>query len=486
MRTAPIALALLLCASQRAPILAQQPATITVKPIDHGRALVNPGMGWTMHFYSNILENYGSQLPASDTLEDFPGLSTVYLRVPWSLVEPEEGKFDWSLLDTPAQRWISKGKKIALRLTCSESWMRYATPEWVQKAGAKGFDFIPGKGAIRGGEYWEPDYGDPVFLEKLDHFLQAMARRYDGNENVAFVDIGSYGVWGEGHLWASSGKDYPDPIKQKHIDLYLKHFPKTLLAINDDFIGPNRKVSHAPLTDYALAKGITLRDDSILVQPPPDSWYHAELAAAFWPRLPVILEHEHFGPSKEKRAWDGKLLRKAVEDYHASYLSIHWWPRELLKENRSTIDQINRRLGYRLQLRQATWPGQVRLGRPLVVRTRWTNAGVAPCYPGGFVAITLKDAQGGIVAVETDESLDLRSLKPGPEGRVEARDLESTFLVARQHIDGPRTLGRKVAAGSYDVFISVGQRDGTPRIALPLDADDGQHRYRLGKLELIP
>lgn len=49
---------------------------------DHGRALTNPGMGWTMHFYSNILSNYGSQLEPSDTLDDFPGLSTVYLRVP--------------------------------------------------------------------------------------------------------------------------------------------------------------------------------------------------------------------------------------------------------------------------------------------------------------------------------------------------------------------------------------------------------------------
>ena len=58
---------------------------------DHGRALTNPGMGWTMHFYSNILSNYGSQLEPSDTLDDFPGLSTVYLRVPWAFLEPEEG-----------------------------------------------------------------------------------------------------------------------------------------------------------------------------------------------------------------------------------------------------------------------------------------------------------------------------------------------------------------------------------------------------------
>ena len=52
-------------------------ASVTVRPEDTGKALVNPDMGWTMHFYSNIPKNYGSKLEPSDTLDDFPGLSTV-------------------------------------------------------------------------------------------------------------------------------------------------------------------------------------------------------------------------------------------------------------------------------------------------------------------------------------------------------------------------------------------------------------------------
>jgi hypothetical protein len=107
---------------------------IEVRPQDSGEALVNPGMGWTLHFYSNFIENYGSKLEPSDTLDDWPGLSVVYLRVPWSFLEPQERQFNWSLLDTPAQRWIAKGKKIAIRVSCSESWWRYATPKWVQLA----------------------------------------------------------------------------------------------------------------------------------------------------------------------------------------------------------------------------------------------------------------------------------------------------------------------------------------------------------------
>ncbi|HRZ58078.1 MAG TPA: hypothetical protein P5525_21780, partial [Candidatus Paceibacterota bacterium] len=105
------------------------PDPIVVKPADNGAALVNPDMGWTLMFYSNIPKNYGSKLEPADTVDEWPGLSVVYLRIPWAFVEPEEGKFNWPILDTPAQRWIAKGKRVAFRLTCSENWTRFATPD---------------------------------------------------------------------------------------------------------------------------------------------------------------------------------------------------------------------------------------------------------------------------------------------------------------------------------------------------------------------
>jgi hypothetical protein len=455
---------------------------IVVRPPDTGEALVNPGMGWTLHFYSNFIENYGSKLAPSDTLDDWPGLSVIYLRVPWSFLEPKEGEFNWPLLDTPAQRWIAKGKRIAFRVSCSESWLRYATPKWVQDAGAKGVDFEFGKGPKPGGPLWDPDYLDPIFLAKLERFLTAMARRYDGNPHVAFLDIGSFGMWGEGHTGASSQLSDERTLEavKCHIDLHVKLFPHTLLCISDDVAGHDKPGRHFPATDYALSKGVTLRDDSILVQPPPRSWYHAEMAQAFWPRLPVILEHEHFGASKQRGAWSGDLLLKAVEDYHASYMSIHWWPREELAENRETVARINRRLGYRLQLKEISWPAAAALGAPIVVETAWANAGVAPCYGGGFWALTLKDAEGGIVSVHVDESFDLRELKTGPAGDAPEQRLSARCIVARR-LDGhaPPT-----KAGGYDLFVSVGQRDGTPGIALPLAGDDGQRRYKLGQIRL--
>ncbi|MGC8742725.1 MAG: DUF4832 domain-containing protein [Verrucomicrobiia bacterium] len=452
---------------------------VTINPADTGEALINPDMGWTLHFYSNLIENYGSKLAPSDTVDDFPGLSVIYLRVPWSFLEPEENRFNWSLFDTPAQRWISKGKRIAIRVSCSESWLRWATPKWVADAGAKGVEFEFGKGPRQGGPLWDPDYLDPVFLEKLDHFLAVMAKRYDGNPNVAFIDIGSFGMWGEGHTGFSSrlNEEQTLTVVKRHIDLYKKHFQKTLLVISDDVAGASKRGGPYPAMDYALSKAVSMRDDSILVQPPPNQWYHADMAQAFWQKFPVVLEHEHYGPSKARKAWSGDLLLKAVEDYHASYMSIHWWPREFLAENRDTIEKINRRLGYRIQLRQIRYPSSVQLGEPFTILTKWANAGVAPCYPGGFWALTLKDDKGGIVSVNVDEEFDFRNLKPdGVE-----QTLKSEFTIARRLEGGhkPPTM-----PGAYDLFISIGLRDGTPIIALPLKDTDGQRRYKIGKIEL--
>lgn len=480
-------------------------ARTVVHPKITGEALLNPGMGWVSFHYSNRLWAYGSRNAPGDTLEWFPGASVVYFRLPWCYLEPEEGRFRWDLIDSYAQPWVAQGKRIALRVTACENRFRYATPEWVQKAGAKGLDYTFSTiGKPSDEVLWEPDYLDPVFLAKLDRFLAAMAKRYNGNPSVAFIDIGTFGMWGEGHTGGTSklSQEETDKRVKVQVDLYTKHFPDTLLCISDDVAGASRPGDHLPSTDYARSKGVTLRDDSILVQPAPKQWYHAALAQAFWPTLPVILEHEHYGLSKERNAWDPELLLESVEQYHASYLSIHWWPDVFLKENRETVDRINRRLGYRLELRELSYPRAVRVGEPFRVESVWANVGVAPCYPGGCVAFTLKNSDGKIVWVCSDEGFDARALPVAAAGKARGVPRASACTVGivtpipvindgvvkalKAANDYP--FGAEVPTvkpGTYGLYVSVGRRDGTPAIALPLEGGDGERRYRIGEITVV-
>jgi hypothetical protein len=456
---------------------------VVVHPRDTAAALVNPGMGWQFHHYDNNIRNYGVNLDPSDTVDEFPGLSSIYLRLAWSFIEPEEGKFNWSIVDTPAARWIAKGKQVAFRFTCAEG-SPYATPEWVRKAGAKGNLINPGRGVSPDGRLWEPDFDDPIFLEKLDHFLAAAAARYDGNPEVAFIDVGSFGTWGEGHTYSGSLLPYSAATIRRHIDLYKKNFKHTLLVANDDLSNQGRGLE---VIQYARQMGLTLRDDSILVEAGPRAYFHAYLAPLFWTEVPVILESEHYGPSKQRGAWgDGSLYLQAIEDYHASYATVHWYAREFLAACRPLIDKINLRLGYRLQLVEASWPAEVRRNEPLAAGYRWRNAGVAPCLPGGYPAITLKDAKAGIAGVFVDEDFDVRTLPVGPPEKAEpvGREVKGIAQASKPLTAWALPPADILKPGTYTVWISVGTRTGTPKIALPLEGDDGQRRYRLGEIRI--
>jgi hypothetical protein len=561
--------------------------------------------------------SYGSRLATTDLLPDWPGLSFIYLRIPWSYIEPREGEFNWSVVDTPMQRFVPRGLKACFRFSCSESWMEYATPEWVKEAGARGYRFTPGRGVSPDGPYWEPDFDDPVFLEKLNAFLAAAAARYDGHPDVAFIDVGSFGVWGEGHTWASTGKAYPNSTVIRHIDLHLEHFRRTRIVGMDDFLsrphpyeeltagvnrrafdfqvpldlrgktlavtgglwvpgrqenlgrlvpvagGEDRRVflgelrvgedgridyrpewpelpdriatdsgaefamacpelrhdhAHQPhslkvpievllaqdpppgtrpfvhlldpdtgeqdlnlhleqedpeLTEYMASRGLGLRDDSILVGGRGAAYFHAEMAQQFWRRAPVIIESEHYGGSVARGNWgDGSGFLQAIQDYHADYASIHWWPHEFLRENRELVRRINRVIGYRLRLQSLSWPGSVGRDDEFTVQWVWSNAGVAPPYRHYVPTVTLKDADGGVAAVLVDDGLDMRDLPV---------DLHEPQTVTRTR---SFRLPFQLRTGLHEVFVSVGDPLGRPQVALPLDGDDGSLRYRVGACQV--
>jgi hypothetical protein len=475
-----------------------------LRPVATKEALINPGMGWVHFHYSNRLWAYGGLQPPGDTLDWFPGCSTIYFRIPWCYLEPEEGKFRWDLIDSYAQPWIDRGKKIAFRVIASEDRFAYATPEWVKNAGAKGIYYHSGQKYSPEAKLWDPVFDDPVFLEKLDNFLAAMAKHYEGNPHIAFIDIGSFGLWGEGHTGYSSklNQEQTNKAVKLHIDLHKKHFPDTLLAISDDVAGPTRPGDSFPITDYAFSQGVTLRDDSILVGKAPKQWHHAEMAQKFWPTLPVILEHGHYDWLVLHGTWDQELLVKSVEAYHASYLSLHGWPKAYLQENRDAIDKINLRLGYRLELREVRMPKSIGIDQPFTLQTTWANVGVAPCYCGGNLAVTLKTASGDIAWVQCDPTFDVKSLAPAALGKAKETTHtascrvgivtpiptinEGVILRMKQRGTYP-PFGDNVPTlrpGTYSVYISVGRADGTPVIALPLAGDDGKRRYKIGTIDV--
>lgn len=416
-----------------------EPVRIVVHPQDNQAGLNNPDMGWYYYKFDNNPNSYGTRNPDKEVFDYWPGMTTIYYRIDWGHLEPKKGEYNWDIIDRSAKYWIASGKKLCFRITALEGY-KGATPDWV-------------------GTGYDPD--NPAFLEALDSFLTAFAAKYDGKTYVAYIDIGTIGIWGEGH------GDVSDSIRIKHIDMHLKHFKKSLLVVNDDM--------GLAVCEYARKKGMTIRDDSVMWH--QDMFPSGVSFDLFWPTVPTILETCHYGNITNKLnpwniGWSDTALLATIEKYHASWVSVHGWPDDFWKDRQACIVAANLRMGYRLQLTEASWIQDVSIGRGAYFVMKWRNAGVAFCYKGGNVAITLKNTQGSIVAQGVDRGSIVRRLAPGPKFTF------GPIISNAISINLPKS----IPDGEYEVYVSVGKEDGTPVYALPIDNDDGSRRYYLGKI----
>ncbi len=344
---------------------------------DEKKICDNIDKGWYIHFYDNGLYNYGGKLAADDMLEDFPFLDHIYMRLAWAYLEPEENQFRWDIIDKIIERYEGK-YRFAFRITCKETddTLPYAIPKWVVDAGAKG-EMING--------YFEPEYGDEIFLEKLEKFHKAFAERYDGRDDVIYIDIGSYGDWGEGHCCCSSEKDWPFDVLKKHIDIYLNNY-KTQLCVSDDIVGSRVDTSsNDQLLNYIIDNNITIRDDGVSVK-----WYaerfgfdtlrSGEIFDRAWRHFPTILELEHYPTTIAQNTYNhGWPFLASCEGAHATYAGFHGFPREWLRENKELAVIMGNKLGYWYCLNAVEIDDNIIDGK-FDIRCYFENIGSAPAY----------------------------------------------------------------------------------------------------------
>ena len=113
---------------------------------------------------------------------------------------------------------------------------------------------------------------------------------------------------------------------------------QTLLVANDDFVIQGRALDMRAITVWR----------SVMNSKPS---FGAYLSYNFWPRVPVILESEHYGSSK-KRAWDGDRLAQAIEEITSAMQPFIEFPRAFLKDNRDLVTDQRVRLETRSTCRR--------------------------------------------------------------------------------------------------------------------------------------
>ncbi len=411
----------------------------------------NPGQGWM------------SQQRSPRGEPRFP-CSVVYIRFNWADAEPEEGAFNWKMIDDVIEAWKPRGAAVALRvMTCNaHSRGYYASPKWVFDAGCKGHEYVRGgDDPTSGGERIpriEPDYADPIYLEKHGAFLRALGARYDGHADVEFLDIGSYGIWGEWHT------QHPAPVavRRQIVDLYLQAFRRTpLVFMSDD----------AEVLRHALAHGTGFRRDGVGSPWHEQNWIGSEKYAGVegmsdtWTRAPVVFEWFGDYAYLESRQWSFDAAVDFMLRNHVTLINdnVGRVPPGAMPQ----LEKLARLAGARFVLREVAHEKTLKRGLALNLEMEWANVGVGKLHRAYALEVGLFDGEGRS-ALAARCQVDPRDWLPG----------EHRFT---ERIPVPAAL----PAGDYALAVALVSSTGQARpFRLALDAPEKDGRYEISRVRI--
>jgi beta-galactosidase GanA len=137
----------------------------------HGRAGVPQGV-----FSITV----GGKEPQEEVLAN-PNVDGVTLRYDWASLEPIEGVFDFSYLDTNVASVAAAGKKVLLRISTQTGKPKWVTSA-VKNAGGLFFRFVSDGTNVSIPVFW-----DPTFLRKKTAMIAALGNHFGNNPAVAIV-----------------------------------------------------------------------------------------------------------------------------------------------------------------------------------------------------------------------------------------------------------------------------------------------------------
>ncbi|MBS2030128.1 MAG: hypothetical protein JST54_19655 [Deltaproteobacteria bacterium] len=393
-----------------------------------------------------------------------------YERWEWVTVEPSEGNINWQLIDDQLDAARARGGRFGMRVMplcegCASHTYQGAQSSIPDDLAAVANPLIA---AAPGDDpsvlYVLPDWNSDAYLNRLQELLQAIGTHYANDPTFAWMDVSSYGNWGEFHLYpfttaggpydTSTQRPITDANAIRIVDMNAAAFPNKLLVVNSEqaaALGEAVATTSPPVglrVDCVGSDGLAGGQSAISAVPGADQ---------LWRRAPFITEwcQYNLGNSGADLFVQGE---QQVRDFHISMMSSGNF-----QSPPSTADEIaafraaNLEAGYRLR------PTSVQLtidrtSQRVRVVSHWVDDGVAPTYLAWQPVLVLD----GPAHVELPLAMDLRQVMPdAPLDDDESLDA-STLLTSGsytaslrvddvQAISQPMNLGiaGRVSDGSY-------------------------------------
>lgn len=351
--------------------------------------LLNPHMGFTtfQRFNGdklNPLKNRGwtegypiEYQPFTGSLknENHPDTTLAYFRVYWKFFEPEEGQYNYDLLEKALATADSRGQKLMFRLAPYGEMEDIDVPDWYRdKYGEKHRGFndhsIPEKDG---------------FYRHFPDAIRAIAAKYDNDPRLDSVDLSIIGTWGEG-----GGTDTLPPERRRAlIDAYTHSFKKTplmgFIVSPDAVLYANRTRPVGWRADCLGDMGGFDKGFSHMLDFYPKA---IEPLKDLWKKAPVSFEVCWVVYHWLDMGWDIDYIIEQSLKWHIT--SFNAKSSAIPPQWQSSVDEWCRRMGYRYTLRSLRWPGEVSSGDLMHVEMWMENRGVAPCYYRYPLALRLK------------------------------------------------------------------------------------------------
>ena len=212
--------------------------TKVVKPKLIDDVLVNPGMGFTtfQRFNGDALnEGKGwtegfpiEYQPFTGRLENdrYPNTSIAYHRLYWRFLEPEEGQYNWALLDKALETAKQRKQQLMFRVAPFGTREGTDVPDWYRNMVGE-----PKKRELPV-HNWRVNPEDPRYAHHFGKLIRALGQRYDGHPDLDSVDLSIIGAWGEG-----AGSEFlTQATRESLIDAYVDAFRSTpmMMLLTDE------------------------------------------------------------------------------------------------------------------------------------------------------------------------------------------------------------------------------------------------------------
>ena len=367
---------MMLCSLALLPALARA-ATISVSYVPFMGELINPLIG-------NVAW-------ANEDADHEQPFTLVYANLTWAELEPEEGRFDFASFEKKNRfdRWRAEGKQLILRFVMDvPSQNRHADiPDWlIDRVGGTYYNISYGRGYC-------PDYTSEVLIEAHARVIHALGQRYDSDPFVAYVELGSLGHWGEWHIHNKAGQMPGEAIRDRYAQVYKDAFTQTPLMMRRPFrfaayngIGLYNDAAGQPkdtqiwLDWIANGGAYDATGETDALVPMPNAWMTSPIGGELTTNM-------------KKTAHLRDALEQSLSLFERSHTS---WigPGSFVDiarngEDQAALDQLVRRIGYRLRISSATIDTDAH-----TLSLEWTNDGVAPFYHDWKPCIRLTEADG--------------------------------------------------------------------------------------------